>query len=178
MFEDKFLVLKFKSGSKQALEEIYEKYRDDLLKIAASLLNRAQAAENIVYDVFISFVRNREKFQLKGSLKAYLITAAVNRVRNLYREKKTGQLDETFEIESGFYRPEQWIIENENAKLVNSALEKLPAEQREAVVLHTQGRLKFRQIAEMQSVSAKTAHSRYRYGIDKLRSLLNGKVTL
>jgi DNA-directed RNA polymerase specialized sigma24 family protein len=38
--------------------------------------------------------------------------------------------------------------------------------------------MKFRQIAQLQEVSTKTAQSRYRYGIDKLRSLLDGKVAL
>jgi len=178
LLEDRVLALKFKAGSEAALGRIYEKYRDDLLGVAAAMLNNKAAAEDIVHDVFISFVRNRRKFVLKGSLKAYLMTAAVNKVRNFYRQKKTVRLDESSEIASGFKGSEQWIIETEDAKIVNDALGKIAAEQREAVVLHTHGQLKFRQIAAMQGVSVKTAQSRYRYGIEKLQSLLNGKVAL
>jgi DNA-directed RNA polymerase specialized sigma24 family protein len=46
------------------------------------------------------------------------------------------------------------------------------------VLLHLQGGLKFREIADVQGVAPKTAESRYRYGIEKLRSLLNGQVEI
>jgi RNA polymerase sigma-70 factor (ECF subfamily) len=52
----------------------------------------------------------------------------------------------------------------------------LPYEQREAIVLRLHGDLRFRQIAEIQEVSTKTAQSRYHYGLDKLRSRMNGEV--
>jgi DNA-directed RNA polymerase specialized sigma24 family protein len=52
----------------------------------------------------------------------------------------------------------------------------LPYEQREVVVLHLQGNLKFTQIADMRSTSVNTIRSRYRYGLEKLRSELNGEV--
>jgi len=52
----------------------------------------------------------------------------------------------------------------------------LPYEQREAIALRIHGNLGFRQIADLQNVSTKTVQSRYRYGLDKLRSTLNGEV--
>jgi RNA polymerase sigma-70 factor (ECF subfamily) len=58
----------------------------------------------------------------------------------------------------------------------NVALAVLPDEQRETILLHLQAGLKFREIAHAQGTSAKTAWSRYRYGRDRLRSLLNGEV--
>ncbi len=181
MLEDRILVWRFKNGSKEALAGIYEKYRDDLLRIAASLLNHNSAAEDIVHDVFISFVRNRSSFVLKSSLKAYLATGVVNRCRSFYTQKERNSTIENEQIEtfeSGHQRPEQWIITNEQTQILNDALQLLPDEQREVVVLHTQGNLRFRQIANLQAVSTKTAQSRYRYGIEKLRTLLNGKVSL
>ncbi len=181
MLEDRILVWRFKNGSKEALAGIYEKYRDDLLRIAASLLNYNTAAEDIVHDVFISFVRNRSSFVLKSSLKAYLAAGVVNRSRSFYRQKEKNSTIENEQLEffiSNHTRPEQWIITNEQTQILNDALQMLPQEQREAVVLHSQGNLRFRQIANLQAVSTKTAQSRYRYGIDKLRTLLNGKVSL
>ena len=181
VLEDRILVWRFKQGSKEALAGIYEKYRDDLLRIAGALLNRNTAAEDIVHDVFISFVRNRNEFVLKGSLKAYLATGVVNRTRSFYRNKEKNATVENEQIdlvESRHKRPEQWIIGNEQTQILNDALQKLPDEQREAVILHTQANLRFRQIAKLQEISTKTAQSRYRYGIEKLRTLLNGKVIL
>jgi RNA polymerase sigma-70 factor (ECF subfamily) len=178
LLEDKILVWRFKRGSTEALACIYEKYRDDLLRITNSLLSQTAAAEDIVHDVFVSFVRNRDKFELKGSLKAYLVTAAVNKVRNFYRAGGIGNIEEGYEPESKLHLPEQWIIENEQAFIINEAMAKLSYEQREVIASHIHGKLRFREIARLQGVSIKTAQSRYRYGIDKLRALLDGKVTL
>jgi len=65
---------------------------------------------------------------------------------------------------------------NEELQLLNSALAAIPYEQKEVVVLHIRGQMKFRAIAELQGVSIKTVQSRYRYGLDKLRVMLDGQV--
>ena len=56
------------------------------------------------------------------------------------------------------------------------ALEQLPYEQREVVTLRMEADMTFRQIAALQQASINTVQGRYRYGLAKLRSLLNGEV--
>lgn len=180
MVEDKLLIWKLRRGSRDALCRIYEKYRDDLLRIAAGLLNETSAAEDIVQEVFVAFVRTAGQFQLTGSLRGYLTTCVANKARNLNRTKsaqRTVNLDEIEPMASKLKRPEQWIINNEEFRQLNSAMAQLPYEQKEAVILHIQGRMKFREIAKLQGTPVKTALSRYRYGLNKLRSILNGEVT-
>ena len=179
MLEDKLLVWKFKRGSKDALCRIYEKYRDDLLRLATAPLNETSTAEDIVHDVFICFVRSGRQFQLTGSLKGYLATCVANRARNVNRARQRQQttgLDDAGAVASDWKRPDQWIICSEEFTQLSSALAQLPYEQREAVILHLQGGMKFREIASLQNVSIKTAQSRYRYGFDKLRAILNSEV--
>ena len=55
--EDKLLILKLNRGSKDALCRIYEKYRDDLVRIAAGLVNDVCTAEDIVQEVFLTLIR-------------------------------------------------------------------------------------------------------------------------
>ena len=105
MIEDKLLVWKLKRGSRDALCRIYEKYRDDMLQIAAGLSNERSAAEDIVHDVFVVFVRSAKQFQLTGSLRGYLTTCVANRARNLNRSKQRQQnisLDDIEPIGSDF----------------------------------------------------------------------------
>jgi RNA polymerase sigma-70 factor (ECF subfamily) len=59
---------------------------------------------------------------------------------------------------------------------LRSAVQELPCDQREVIMLRIHAGMKFRQIAEHQGVSLKTALSRYQYGLDKLRSMLNSEV--
>jgi RNA polymerase sigma-70 factor (ECF subfamily) len=65
---------------------------------------------------------------------------------------------------------------SEESKLLTDALADIPFEQREAIILRLQGGMKFRQIATAQGVSVSTVQGRYHYGLDKLRSMMNGEV--
>jgi len=180
VLEDRLLVWRLRRGDADALRRIYEKHRDDLLRLAVSLSNNAAAAEDIVHDVFTVFIRQARQFRLTGSLKAYLATCVANRARNVNRAMRTRRaatLNEAAGVISAVVRPDRWIVCSEELQRIAEALATLPCEQREAVTLHLQGGLKFREIAEFQHVPLKTALSRYRCGLLKIRSLLDGEVT-
>jgi RNA polymerase sigma-70 factor (ECF subfamily) len=181
MIEDKLLIWKFKRGSSDALSRIYEKYRKNLLRIASGLLNDTAAADDIVHDCFVSLAQSPEKLRVNGNLKSYLATCVANRVRNanLARQRKaTSGLNDADSTVSNAKRPEQWIIAGERLRQLNDAFAQVPYEQREVVILHLQADMKFRAIAESQNVSINTVQSRYRYGLDKLRSILDSEAKL
>jgi len=178
MLEDKLLVLKCRRGNKEAMCRIYEKYKDYLLTLAKGLLGEQATAEDVVHDVFISFARSAGQFQLKGSLRAYLATC----VRNLARDKiraRTRQaqaLDSMNPVTLCPDNPAQRVIESEELTRLRQALNRIPYEQRETIMLHLKGGKKFREIARLQGASVSTIYGRYRYGLDKLRSELNSEV--
>ncbi len=181
MLEDKLLIWRFKRGSSDALCRIYKKYKDNLLRLAFALLNDTSAAEDIVHDCFVSFAQSTEKLKLNGSLKSYLATCVVNRVRNANiarQRQETAGLNEAESTLSSSKRPEQWIIDSEQLRQLNNAMAQLPHQQREVIILHLQGEMKFKAIAELQGVSINTVQSRYRYGLDKLRSILDSEAEL
>ena len=179
MLEDRLLLWRFKYGSRDAFRVIYEKYAADSLTLAANLLGDSSTAEDVVQDVFISFAKSMDKFHLRGSLKGYLATCVANRSRDYLRKKKrrpTVSVNEAEQMTSDAKSPVQLVIRTEELQKLKHAIAQLPYEQREAVVLHLHSDLRFRQIAKLQKVSGKTAYSRYRYGLEKLRSMLNGEV--
>ncbi len=179
MLEDQVLIWKFKHGSSDALCRIYGKYRNDLLRLATILSNDVSDAEDIVHDVFLSFAQSGKTLKLSGNLRSYLLTCVANRARNGNRarqRRKTVGLDEAELLISDTKRPDQWIICSEELKRWSDILAQLPFEQREVVVLHLRAGMKFRQIAKLQGLSVNTIKGRYRYGLDRLRSILNGEV--
>ncbi len=179
MFEDRLLIWRLKSGSEDALRRIYEKYGGDLLTLAANLLADAGAAEDVVQDVFTGFVQSVEQFELRGSLKGYLATCVANRARDCLRKKQRQRMvgaDEAEQVACDAAGPVQLIIRNEQLERLSCALAGIPYEQKEVIVLHLQGEMKFKTIAQLQQASIKTVQSRYRYGLDKLRSILDGEV--
>ena len=177
--EDKLLIWKLKHGSRDALCRIYEKYRDDLVRIAAGLLHDVAAAEDVVHDVFLVFVRSAGSLKINKNLKGYLTSCVANKARNLNRTKhvqETVSLDEVTPAVSNHKSPDQNVICHEESKHLYQALAQLPYEQKEVVILRIQGKMKFKEIAELQSTSTKTTLSRYSYGLNKLRSMLNSEV--
>jgi RNA polymerase sigma-70 factor (ECF subfamily) len=178
MLEDKILVFRFNCGSKKALRRIYEKYKNDLLGLAVALLNDVSLAEDVVHDVFVTFAKSAGAFNLTGSLKGYLSICAANRARDRNRSScQSGSAPEAAdEISTDTVDPERLAIGNEESQQLVDFLSKLQYDQREVIVLHLLHGLKFRQIAESQSSSINTIQSRYRYGLDKLRSMLDGEV--
>ena len=178
MIEDELLKLRFKYGSKEALRCIYEKYLNNLLTLAMALLNDASAAEDVVHDVFVSFAKGAEEFKLRGSLKGYLATCVINRARDRIRtyKRQPVQLEESELMVSDTNGPDESVIFNEVTRQLNCALAELPHKQREVIVLRLKSNMKFKEIARLQGVSANTIQGRYRYGLKKLRSILNGEV--
>ncbi len=178
MIEDELLKWRFKCGSREALSRIYEKYLDSLLTLAMALLNDTGAAEDVVHDVFVSFAKSAESFKLRGSLKSYLGTCVINRARDRIRTQqrqstKPDKIDLTGPEEN---EPDHSFVCNEEAQRLNHAIAQLPERQREVIILRLKGEMKFREIARLQGVSISTIQGRYRYGLDKLRSLLDGEV--
>jgi RNA polymerase sigma-70 factor (ECF subfamily) len=177
MLEDKLLVLKCRRGSKDAMCRIYQKYKDYLLTLAKGLLSEQVEAEDVVHDVFVSFAQSAKQFQLKGSLRNYLATCVSNRARDIIR-KKTRQAEDSTSVNttiSDSGGPEQRLIKDEELTQLRQVIMQIPYEQREAVMLHIKGGMKLREIAKLQGVTVSTIHGRYRYGLDKLRSLLNSE---
>jgi RNA polymerase sigma-70 factor (ECF subfamily) len=72
--------------------------------------------------------------------------------------------------------PDHAILCSEKSKRLHRAMAQLPAEQREVIVLRLKGEMKFSQIAKLHGVGVNTIQGRYRYGLNKLRSILNGEV--
>jgi RNA polymerase sigma-70 factor (ECF subfamily) len=175
MIEDRLLLWRFKNGNEDALCRIYEKYRTRLLKLANALSNDKDLAEDVVQDVFVSFAQSAKRLRVSGNLRAYLATSVANRVRNRFRDERSKQyvsLDSAEAIASAARTPQQWVTYSEDMRKVNDALEQIQYEQREVVLLHVHGGMKFKAISQLQNVSINTVQSRYRYAVEKLRVVL------
>lgn len=179
MLSDTILIRKFNRGSADALQAIYEKYRGTMLTVATALCNDAHTAEDVVQDCFITFAKSGRQLKIRGSLKSYLTTSVVNRIRDRYRQgknHKTSALEKADMHPSGDDGPTAIAICNEQIKLLAGALAEISPEEREAVVLHTRGQMTYKEIADVQNVSIPTVQRRYHSGLDRLRVLLNGEV--
>jgi RNA polymerase sigma factor (sigma-70 family) len=177
ILEDKLLIWKLKNRKPEALRRVYDKYKDELLALAITLCGDRACAEDALHDVFVSLVKFAPKLNLTTSLKSYLASSVVNRLRNIHRaQRRTTELNEADCPLASADNPEGEVISAERSRQVGEALLQIPLDQREVVLLHLQSGLRFRQIAQQMGVSINTIQSRYRYAINKLRTILNNEV--
>jgi RNA polymerase sigma-70 factor (ECF subfamily) len=178
MLEERYLIWRFKHGSAEAFERLYIKHKNDLLKLAVVLLGETCAAEDIVHDVFVHVAQTRDRVKVASNLKGLLVTSVANRARNYRRDayrRHSSLAKQANGDSSGSFEPEQWAIVSEQLQSLSDAMTQLPYEQREAVALHVGAEMTFPEIARVQNASVNTVQGRCRYGLQKLRSLLNSE---
>ena len=178
MIEDELLKLRLKLGRADGLRRIYEKYLDYLLSVAMAFVNDSSAAQDIVHDVFVSLARPATQFRLRGNLKHYLATCVANKARDRLRAGKrhAARLENHVTPKTEANPPEDGLICAEQARQMYEALSQVPYEQREVIALRIKAGMKFKEIAAQQGVSVLAVQARYRRGMDKLRSILNGRL--
>jgi RNA polymerase sigma-70 factor, ECF subfamily len=182
--KDQHQIRMLRAGGFATIRSVYEAYRDDLLTIAMYLLVDRMAAEDAVHDVFVDLATDSTRFKARRTLKGYLATCVANRARDqlraMARRKRIGTASQENvpEAVSTEIDPLTAIIDEEETTAAFRALSELPYEQREVIVLHLHGSMTFKQIARQQDVSINTAQGRYRYGLDRLRSVLRRGVKI
>ncbi len=171
---DRRLVHRLRRGDTDALQQVYHRYRDDLLTVAMALLNDRYAAEDCVHDVFVHFAADPADLRATKNLRGYLLRCVANRAKNQLKRRQLQPVppgDEQDCADDGDC-PTHRLMASEESTRVFEALAQLPAEQREVIALHIHGQLTFREIAGQLDLSINTVQSRYRYAIEKLRTLL------
>ena len=148
------------------IEGLYRQYGGPLLLFAISVCGESSRAQDAVHQVFLKLM---ETDSLKNVIdtKAYLFAS----VRNvLLNDRKSRQRNVPIEPERLWFEPP----DRDHAAELNlrRALQSLPDDQRQVVVLHVWGELTFAQVAEVLSVSGNTVASRYRYALTKLREAM------
>jgi RNA polymerase sigma-70 factor (ECF subfamily) len=165
---DRWLAERIAAGDPDALEEVYDAYSGAIYRQALSILESRSDAEDVVQEVFLKLVRRRGGPILE--LKAYLLTAARHQACSSLRRSAPIELmaDPEAAMPAAQGRADGRLDRHD----VREALEALPSDQREVVVLKVYEQLTFEEIGRRVRASANTVASRYRYALKKLRQSL------
>ena len=138
MSEDRRLIKALQRGESAAWRRIYLKYKDDMLTVARSLVYDVNTAEDCLQEVFVLLASDGCK--IRSNLKGYLLSCVVHRARDHLRQRDA-QLNCQVNMQHqrvDATNPANVLVENDRIGRITRALEKLPIEQREVVVLHLQ----------------------------------------
>ncbi len=157
-----------------AVELIWDRYARDLFAFLQATLCSRHDAEDVLQGVFLRIVVKRRHLVKADCLGAYVFRIARNEVADFSRRRRRKQEDDA-QIDSWLVSMDAGENATELAEELQRALAQLPQAQREIVVLKIYRDKTFREIAEMLRLSLNTVASRYRYGVEKLSTLLKDR---
>ncbi|QYY44107.1 RNA polymerase sigma-70 factor, ECF subfamily [Aneurinibacillus thermoaerophilus] len=176
MQSDEQLIMEIRKGIESSMEVLINRY----YKMVFAYIYRNVGEYHLCYDLtqetFIKMIKNIDTFSTEGSFKHWLIKIALNTCRDHYKSQgyKLGQASFTWtdKISEKNEHVIDLIQHKVESEYIRNAVMKLPAYQREAIVLRFYHDLKIKDIASITSSSESTVKSRIMQGLSKLKSIL------
>ena len=166
------------AGKPEAFAQLVDWLGDRLYRTARRLVDSPADADDVVQETFAALVRSRTALIAVRDLEAYLFTT-LRRAAAKCRGQKgpvTLRLDSIAELADEKPPPFETTASEREAEAqldrLHWAVQTLPDEQREVLTLKFDGELTLAQIATVLNISPNTAASRYRYALEKLRTML------
>ncbi|MCR3750680.1 RNA polymerase sigma-70 factor, ECF subfamily [Lentzea californiensis] len=163
----------FAAGDEGALRAVYERYAPAVLRVAAASLPSRADAEDVVQTTFVTAWRSRESFDpAKGSLLVWLLTIARRRAIDLLRSHTRDEHVVKVLHSTGGGSPSGEPVRPErivDRMVVLEALDELPPQQRQVLLLAFYDDLTHEQIAAATGLPLGTVKSHLRRGMTRLR---------
>ena len=184
---DETLMLAYaQNNDETAFAELYGRYKQSLYRYCIRMLSDEGLGADVYQETWSKVIKAREKYQVKAKFKTYIFHIAHNLIIDAWRKRSSqGEKLEFVSIDDD--KDDSANIELEsNANIFAEiqseeqliqfklALEQLPPEQRDAVLLHYEHGLTLQQIADMEELGRETIKSRLRYAVKKLKILIAG----
>ena len=171
----KRLVELAKTGDQQAIAQLYEQTSRRAYYLAKQLVKDEDQAQAIVQDAYVKVFTNLPLLEQVENFQGWLNTIVVNRSKDYLKKKKpmlfsqmVSEEDEgselDFEDEGGYFSPDQKVDYAETKRLIQGMIDRLPQEQRMAIVLFYLEEMPVKQIARVMECSEGTVKSRLNYG--------------
>jgi RNA polymerase sigma factor (sigma-70 family) len=176
---DESLMLAYAAGDAAAFERLYQRHRSKLYRfLARQLHGNGALADEFFQDVWQRVITARQSWKPDAAFSTWLYRIAHNRLADHWRALQhrppaPDDADERTERVPDHNTPERHLSEFEERRRLQLALDELPDEQREVILLRLEQDLSLEEIGEMTGVGRETVKSRLRYAMDKLRQRLS-----
>jgi RNA polymerase sigma-70 factor (ECF subfamily) len=179
---DDALLARFAAGDRTALDELFRRYRGVAYRVAYRLLGREPDALDAVQDGFVKALTHLENFHRRSSFKTWLLRIVSNaaldvgrqRRRDGWNQQPAGPVVRAGGAESA---SDAELDRADLRRAIEAALGQLPPAQRQTFVLHVDGEMSYREVADALGISIGTVMSRLFYARQKLKTLLADRVS-
>ncbi|WP_350597835.1 RNA polymerase sigma factor [Pseudomonas sp. 65/3-MNA-CIBAN-0223] len=179
---DESLLARYRSGDSVAFEILYARHRQGLYRFLLGLSGKAELAEEVYQDTWLSLIRSTIQPQGRANFRTWLYQIARNRLIDHWRKHGIrNPLHDSYDeqvhaLPDDAADPAQLLSLSRDTQRLETALQTLPADQREVFLLRAHGDLDLPQIATLTETPLETVKSRLRYAQQKLRRLLAEEV--
>ena len=179
---------KLKAGDPLAFDQLVNRYSADIYGLLTRLTEDTEEAKDLTQETFLRALRSIGSFRGEADIKTWLFRIAINESRNRHRWWKRRHRDTTVSLEAesetlglneriaspSSEDPETAAINHERGRAIQQALQELPQNYREVVVLRDIEGLTYDEIAGALKTNVGTIKSRIARGREELRRKLKG----
>jgi RNA polymerase sigma-70 factor, ECF subfamily len=178
---DVALMQRIQSGDGDAFTALYDRHAGRAYTVAYAITRDTPLAEDVVQEAFLSLWRSRDHFSAqRGAVAPWVMAIVRNRALDQLRRqgrhdsRRAGSPDLDRELPA-VDDVEGSVSEGDRASRLRGALDRLPAAQRDVIVLAYYGELSHTEIAAHLGLPDGTVKGRMRLGLQKLRSEAVGR---
>jgi len=177
--EESALIRRCQAGDKDAFRSLVENYKKVLFGTAYLMTRDRGLAEDAVQEALVKIWTHLPSLHLRSSLKAWIVRILVNELNQQRRKKRlpTVSLEYAPDIADDCDGVETAMIRDEEHRFLRRALETLPSEQREAVILRYFSDLTVPEVAKVMGRREGTIKSRLSRALERLgKTLRNDEI--
>jgi RNA polymerase sigma-70 factor (ECF subfamily) len=178
---DEQLLACFAAGRREALDELFLRYRSAAYRVAYRLLGHEADALDALQEGFIKALTHLDSFQGRSSFKTWLLRVVSNAALDLGRQRGRREMLSLDGAPSAdgenmhplrLENPAAGLEQKDLRQTLDGALASLSEVHRQTFVLHAEAGLSYREVAQALQISIGTVMSRLYYARQKLRAYL------
>ena len=182
VLSDHVLLNNYLSGDRAAISQLIDRHTHRVRDYIRMMVKDNDVADDILQETFIKAVRviDEGRYADTGKFLSWILRIAHNQVIDHFRSQKNAKT--VSESDAGYNMlgtlrfaertVEDVMISSQIEEDVRRLIERLPAEQREVVMMRYYSGLSFQEIADQTDVSINTALGRMRYALINLRKMI------
>jgi len=171
---DETLMLAVKAGNLDQLSGLFERYHRPLFGFFYRLLRDRAAAEDLVQDVFVRVLKYRHTFQERTSFKAWVFHIARNSRLDFARKHPgTDGIPDDEAMPAVEPGPDIGFGNRQEVALLHQALQRLPADKRELIILARYRDMNYQQLAAVMEIDEGAIRVRLHRAIRQLADIFH-----
>ena len=174
---DANLIRRYLAGQDRAFDKLFKRYERPLFSFILRFVRDREGAEDLFQQTWMKVIKALPQYEERGSFSSWLFGIANNCCVDHARKKARSKVDDLTSSE-GMDRlpnpnpnPEDTVIKKEQKAWLEQAVEQLPQEQKQVVLMRLFGQLPFKEIARVVNCPLNTVLGRMHYALKNLRKM-------